>query len=239
MTREQIEKIIERGGLTEKQQGALWECLIVESNEVQEILDHVKGAAQHPFIYPMFVFAAHTGARRSEIVRSQVDDFDFQSRTVQIREKKRDHDKSLTYRRVQMSDLLVQVMQEWFSQHPGGQFTICEPVKIMRGNSGERQSLFLSHARGHVSRVHAAPAAAAGGKNPGESGRHMAVRIGESISVVLLTLRPRADGTRSVPATILATPIDSPALRHQLRTFRVKQPVEAAAGLVGVVVELG
>ena len=135
MTREQIEKIIERGGLTEKQQGALWECLIVESNEVQEILDHVKGAAQHPFIYPMFVFAAHTGARRSEIVRSQVDDFDFQSRTVQIREKKRDHDKSLTYRRVQMSDLLVQVMQEWFSRHPGGQFTICEPVKIMRGKT--------------------------------------------------------------------------------------------------------
>ena len=51
----------------------------------------MKKAAQHPFIYPMFVFAAHTGARRSEILRSQVDDFDFQSRTVQIREKKRDH----------------------------------------------------------------------------------------------------------------------------------------------------
>jgi integrase len=30
----------------------------------------------------MFVFAAHTGARRSEILRSQIDDFDFGSRMV-------------------------------------------------------------------------------------------------------------------------------------------------------------
>ena len=33
--------------------------LDLESKEVQEVLDHVKEAAQHPFIYPMFVFAAH------------------------------------------------------------------------------------------------------------------------------------------------------------------------------------
>ena len=59
MTQEQIEKIIKRGGLTEKQQGALWECLFLTNKEVQEVLDHVKKAAQHPFIYPMFVFAAH------------------------------------------------------------------------------------------------------------------------------------------------------------------------------------
>jgi integrase len=154
MTRGQIEKIIKRGGLTEKQQGSLWECLILESKDVQEVLDHVKEAAQHPFIYPMFVFAAHTGARRSEIVRSQVDDFDFQSRTVQIREKKRDHDKSLTYRRVRMSDLLVKVMQQWFSQHPGGQYAICEPVKIMRGKTREvGVPLTRSEAHDHFKRT--------------------------------------------------------------------------------------
>ena len=154
MTRAQIEKIIKRGGLTEKQRSALWDCLIVASKEVQDVLDYVKKEAQHPFIYPMFVFAAHTGARRSEILRSQVDDFDFQSRTVQIREKKRDHSKSLTYRRVQMSDLLVDVMQEWFSQHPGGQFTICEPVQIMRGKTREvGVPLTRSEAHDHFKRT--------------------------------------------------------------------------------------
>ena len=134
-TREEIEKIIKRGGLTDQEERALWDSLVLTSKQVQEVLDYVKQVAEHPFIYPMFVFAAHTGARRSEILRSQVDDFDFQSSTVLIREKKRNHDKSLTYRRVQISDLLEQTMKEWFAQHPGGQFTICEPVKIIRGKT--------------------------------------------------------------------------------------------------------
>ena len=122
--------------------------------EVQEVLDHVKKMAEHPFIYPMFVFVAHTGARRSEILRAQVDDFDFQSRTVLIREKKRNHDKSLTYRRVRMSDLLVNTMQEWFAQHPGGQYAICEPVKIMRGKTREvGVPLTRSEAHDHFKRT--------------------------------------------------------------------------------------
>jgi len=135
MTWKEIEMIITRGGLTEEQKDQLWSCLFLTASEIQEVLDHVKRVARHPFIFPMFVFVGHTGARRSEILRSQVDDFDFESHTVLIREKKRNHDKSLTYRRVRMSDLLAGTMQEWFAQHPGGQFTICEPVRIMRGKT--------------------------------------------------------------------------------------------------------
>jgi len=154
MTRKDIEKIVNRGGLTEQQQKALWNCLFLTSKQVHEVLDYVIQVAEHPFIYPMFVFAAHTGARRSEILRSQVDDFDFQSGTVMIREKKRDHDKSLTYRRVQMSELLIQTMQKWFSQHPGGQFSICEPVKIMRGKTREvGVPLTRSEAHDHFKRI--------------------------------------------------------------------------------------
>ena len=37
----------------------------------------------------MFMFAAYTGARRSEICRSQIDDFDFDQKQVLIRERKR------------------------------------------------------------------------------------------------------------------------------------------------------
>jgi hypothetical protein len=66
-----------------------------------------------------------------------VDDFDFASKTVLIREKKRSHDKSLSYRRVRMSELLATTMQEWFARHPGGQYTICEPIKILRGKTRE------------------------------------------------------------------------------------------------------
>ena len=77
MTREEIEKVIKRGGLTDKQEARLWECLFLTISEVQEVLAYVKKNADHDFIYPMFVFVAHTGARRSEILRSQIDDFDF------------------------------------------------------------------------------------------------------------------------------------------------------------------
>lgn len=135
MTWKEIETIIGRGGLSEEQQSQLWGCLFLTASEVQEVLDHVKQVAHHAFIFPMFVFVAHTGARRSEILRSHVDDFDFQSRTVLIREKKRNHEKSLTYRRVRMSVLLAETMQAWFAEHPGGQHTICEPVKIVRGKT--------------------------------------------------------------------------------------------------------
>jgi integrase len=83
-----------------------------------------------------------------------VDDFDFQSKTVLIREKKRSHDKSLSYRRVRMSDLLVSTMQDWFAQHPGGQYAICEPVKIMRGKTREvGVPLSRSEAHDHFKRT--------------------------------------------------------------------------------------
>ena len=73
----------------------------------------------------MFVFVAHTGARRSEILRSQPDDFDFHSQTVLIREKKKSRTKAITYRRVPMSNLLCDVMRTWIDNRPEGQFTIC------------------------------------------------------------------------------------------------------------------
>ena len=42
-----------------------------------KLLAHVRTKAPHPWIYPLFCFAAHTGARRSEILRALVADVDF------------------------------------------------------------------------------------------------------------------------------------------------------------------
>lgn len=67
MTLGEITKIIERGGLLPKDEQELWECLFLTRDEIQAVLEHVRQMARHLFIYPMFVFAAHTGARRSEI----------------------------------------------------------------------------------------------------------------------------------------------------------------------------
>ena len=132
MTMGEIKRILDRGGVKADQEKELWDSLFLTKDETQAVLDHVRTTARHPFIYPMFVFAAHTGARRSEILRSQIDDFDFSSRTVLIREKKKSRSKSVTYRRVPMTELLCSTMTDWFARHPGGPAPLGRPVRHSR-----------------------------------------------------------------------------------------------------------
>src|SRR5262249_46350789 len=79
-----------------------------------------------PFVYPMFVFCAHTGSRRSEMLRSRREDFDFDQGVLTIREKKKDRSKEETYRQGPLTSLLSEVMKTWWAAHPGGAFTFCK-----------------------------------------------------------------------------------------------------------------
>ena len=58
----EITRQIQRGGLSAAEQSELWDCLYLTLPEVEELLQLVKRQALQPFVYPMFVFAAHTGA---------------------------------------------------------------------------------------------------------------------------------------------------------------------------------
>ena len=123
-TASEIELVISRGGLSDDEVAELWHGLYLTREEVGGLLTHVENTAKYPFIYPMYVIAAHTGARRSEILRTRIDDFDFRSMTVQIREKKKSRKRATTMRRVDMTRLLVTTMKKWFANHPGGQLAI-------------------------------------------------------------------------------------------------------------------
>ena len=103
----------------------LWENLFLSPAQIKEFLEFVKATAASPFVYPMMVFIGHTGARRAEMLRSQVTDFDFDNKRVRVREKKRDTKLKETTRYVDMSPLLEEVMKEWLKNHPGGQFSFC------------------------------------------------------------------------------------------------------------------
>jgi integrase len=120
------------GGLTENEQRELWASLFLTLPEVAELLELVRANARHDWIYPMFCFAAHTGARRSEILRSRISDFDFQAKSVLIRERKRAKGR-LTTRRVPLSGFLASVMRAWFDTHPGGIHSIGQPLRNRPG----------------------------------------------------------------------------------------------------------
>ena len=63
MTRSEIETILARGGVSEDEETTLWNSLFLEQSEVTELLEYVKTHAQFRFVYPMFVFVAHTGVQ--------------------------------------------------------------------------------------------------------------------------------------------------------------------------------
>jgi len=150
-TWEEIDKQIERGNLPEKEQSGLWESLFLSIAQTAELLTHVKAKAQQPFLYPMVALAAHTGARRSELIRSRLVDFDEES--VVIRERKRSK-KKYTIRRVPLSPFLKQVMQEWFKAHPGGPHTFCmHKVQHSKKSRAGPEALTRDEAHDHLWRA--------------------------------------------------------------------------------------
>src|SRR5262249_26615692 len=103
-TWEEIERRIARGRLTAVEQQKLWDCLYLSVAQVEELLGWVKHhgclirSTRRVFqwVYPMVAFCAYTGCRRSEMLRSRLEDIDLDGRGVLIREKKKDTTKEET-----------------------------------------------------------------------------------------------------------------------------------------------
>lgn len=136
-TWEEIERQIALGGLTEREREELWDCLFLTLAEIGELLAFVKENAAHPWVYPAFCFAAHTGARRSEILRVKTFDADFAGETVVIHEKKRSRGKRTT-RRAPLSPFLAGVLKEWLAVHPGGPYLFCHAGEVFRSKKRSR-----------------------------------------------------------------------------------------------------
>jgi integrase len=125
-----------------KQQEAaeLWESVYLTVGDIEELLQHVRGRGL-PFVYPMIVFAAHTGARRSEIMRCKIRDIDMKNRWVTLHERKKSHDKKTT-RQVPISAKLHAVLREWLADHPGGEFLFCHGSEVARS---KKRSVTTGH----------------------------------------------------------------------------------------------
>ena len=123
-TREEIERKIARGGLTAAKIDALWVGLFLTKPELAEFLEFARTTSKDKHLYPMLAFAGHTGARRSELMRMEIDDVDFQADSASIRERKKNRGQRTT-RRVPISGFLKAVLQNWLGEHPGGQMMFC------------------------------------------------------------------------------------------------------------------
>ena len=130
MTKDEIKRKI-TAKMTDDEKAELWECLYLRADELAMFLAFVKMHAAHGWIYPLISFAAHTGARRSEILRVLVSDVDFSAMTVLVREKKRSR-KQRTTRRVALTPFLANLLKEWLRDHPGGQYLFCHHVEVRR-----------------------------------------------------------------------------------------------------------
>ena len=98
--------------------GQIWESLFLEEDEILDLLAHVADKKA----FPMFAFAAYTGARRSEMCRAETSDVNFVTDRVKLREKKRNTSMVVTYRYVPLHPDLREIMSAWLKVHPGGMF---------------------------------------------------------------------------------------------------------------------
>lgn len=113
-TWKEIERQIKNGG-----DESLWDCLFLSTDEIAKLLAYAHERSYKPYVYPMLLTAAHTGARRSELIRSQAEDIDFKAKVITIRERKRERGHHGT-RSVPMSLLLAKTLKKWLAGRTSG-----------------------------------------------------------------------------------------------------------------------
>lgn len=126
-TREEIDRQIRAQSLMGSDASELWECLYLRKQEVEELLDEAGIRDWIPaYVFPMLVTAAHTGARRSELMRAEVGDLDLSNKILTIREKKRVRGRRST-RRVPLSSRLTTCLTKWIETRPDGKYLFNTP----------------------------------------------------------------------------------------------------------------
>ncbi len=133
-TWDEIQRQIAGGCLSKNQIAELWDCLYLRKSEIDELLRYLNEKGTMPWVYPLVCTAAYTGARRSELIRIEIADVDFDRNTILIREKKRSREKRTT-RRASLTPSLKQVLLDWLRLHPGGPSLFAQCVGLVRSKS--------------------------------------------------------------------------------------------------------
>jgi integrase len=124
MTWAEVERRVKQGG----DAGELWECLYLDTDQIAELLGFARAKKAAAWVYAMVATAAHTGARRSELMRMRVEDVDLSQGVLTIREKKRARG-TRTTRRVPISPTLAEAMAGQIDRQDGRPYLFGDGVK--------------------------------------------------------------------------------------------------------------
>ncbi len=133
MTSEEIERRIKAGGNADE----LWECLYLSNTEIDELLDQVQTRKISLWVYPAFVVTAHTGIRKSEMMRAKPEDVDVAGAAITIREKKRVKGRRTT-RRVPLSTRAIEVLTAWMQNREGIPFLFSRSEQMLSPQAAQK-----------------------------------------------------------------------------------------------------
>lgn len=105
--------------LNDAEKNGLWDCVFLDESELDELINVLP--AQPSFVRPMIAFVALTGCRRGEMLRSLMEDVDFERAIITIRESKRKKKFRQSFRQVDLHPKLAKILTEWFAQSSGPQ----------------------------------------------------------------------------------------------------------------------
>jgi integrase len=135
----EIDRIIERGGLTADEVLDLWECLYLTPDEIASLLAIVRDNPHDDLSIPLHVIPAYTGMRRGEVLRLRWFDVDLEEEYITARSRKQSRSKAETVRRIDMHPELKKELIAWRELRPRGQNVVCdartlEPITKDRAN---------------------------------------------------------------------------------------------------------
>jgi integrase len=125
----EIETAIAAENPDDDRRESLWEALYLTRAEIEEFLDYVRTHGSQPWVYPMVVFAAYTGARRSEMMRALTTDLDLTGGVVTIRERKRVRGKR-SNRLAPITPKFATVLREWLAAKPVSPYLFCQAQHV-------------------------------------------------------------------------------------------------------------
>ncbi len=141
----EIDEILNRGGLQDREVDDIWKCLYLDQDQIGKLLEIFRTKARHDFIYPMVALAAYTGMRRGEILRLRWSDINQDAGLVTARSRKQSRQTVETSRDIPIHPVLQGILTEHQSNRPHGQSVIC--------HAGVIEPITMDMAHDHFSRT--------------------------------------------------------------------------------------